>query len=136
MPVTFVSEHAHNFARGVMLPYPLFQALKVCAVTTAVSVRRLTSAHRLFKMALQVNKVLISDSVDVSCREILEKAGVAVDYKPGLSKEDLLQCIKVTTGRWNVKLTLHWSCMKIEELDLLGLVFFAPGDFCTRYTHL
>lgn len=46
-------------------------------------------------MALQVNKVLISDSVDTSCREILETAGVSVDYKPGLSKEDLLQCIKV-----------------------------------------
>ena len=83
----------------IMLPYPLFHALKVCTVTTAVSVRRLTSARTLFKMALQVNKVLISDSVDVSCREILEKAGVAVDYKPGLSKEDLLQCIKVTAGR-------------------------------------
>ncbi|XP_064401143.1 D-3-phosphoglycerate dehydrogenase-like [Halichondria panicea] len=49
-------------------------------------------------MALQINKVLISDAVDASCREILEGAGVAVDYKPGLSKEDLLQCIKEYDG--------------------------------------
>ncbi len=57
-------------------------------------VRRSFALH--FKMALQVNKVLISDSVDVSCREILEAAGIAVDYKPGMSKEDLLQSIKVS----------------------------------------
>ncbi len=50
----------------------------------------------IIEMALKVNKVLISDAVDVSCREILETAGVAVDYKPGMSKEDLLQCIKVS----------------------------------------
>ncbi len=46
-------------------------------------------------MALQVTNVLMSDCVDASCVEILEGAGVSVDYKPGLSKEDLLQCIKV-----------------------------------------
>ena len=79
----------------IMLPYPLSQALKVSSVT-AVFIRKLTSAHRSLKMALQVNKVLISDSVDVSCREILERAGLTVDYKPGLSKEDLLQTIKVS----------------------------------------
>ena len=46
-------------------------------------------------MALQLQRVLISDSVDASCRRILEEGGVAVDYRPGLSKEDLLDCIKV-----------------------------------------
>ncbi len=46
-------------------------------------------------MALELKKVLISDSVDVSCREILESAGISVDYKPGLKKEELLDIIKV-----------------------------------------
>ena len=47
-------------------------------------------------MALKLAKVLISDSVDSSCREILESNGVPVDYKPGMSKEDLLAVVKVS----------------------------------------
>ena len=46
-------------------------------------------------MALELSSVLISDSVDVSCRKILEEAGISVDYKPGLSKVELLETIKV-----------------------------------------
>ena len=49
-------------------------------------------------MALKLAKVLISDSVDSSCREILESNGVPVDYKPGMSKEELLAVIKVSHG--------------------------------------
>ena len=54
-------------------------------------------------MALQLQKVLISDSVDVSCREILESAGISVDSRPGLGKGDLLSIIKVCSwlrGGW------------------------------------
>lgn len=51
--------------------------------------------RQLCKMTLPLNKVLISDAVDSSCRKILEDNGVRVDYKPGLSKEDLLTTIKV-----------------------------------------
>ncbi len=46
-------------------------------------------------MALKLSRVLISDSVDASCREILESSGIPVDYKPGVSKDDLLAIIKV-----------------------------------------
>ncbi len=46
-------------------------------------------------VVMELNRVLISDAVDVSCREILEGAGIAVDYKPGMSKTDLLAAIKV-----------------------------------------
>lgn len=46
-------------------------------------------------MSIKLNKVLISDAVDSSCRDILESAGISVDYKPGLSKVDLLSIIKV-----------------------------------------
>ena len=46
-------------------------------------------------MALNLSKVLISDSVDASCREILHNRGIPVDYKPGISKEELLSIIKV-----------------------------------------
>ena len=50
-------------------------------------------------MSLKLNKVLISDAVDASCRKILEDNGVSVDYKPGLSKDDLLATIKVWLER-------------------------------------
>ena len=54
--------------------------------------------------------MLISDSVDVSCRNILQEAGVAVDYKPGLSKEDLLAIIKVSLGPHSMVFVLKlWS---------------------------
>ena len=46
-------------------------------------------------MSFNLNKVLISDSVDVSCRQILEEGGITVDYKAGVSKEVLLSIIKV-----------------------------------------
>ena len=46
-------------------------------------------------MAIQLERVLISDSVDSSCRRILEEGGMVVDYRPGLSGDDLLTCIKV-----------------------------------------
>ena len=49
---------------------------------------------------MELNNVLISDAVDASCHEILEGAGVSVDYRPGLSKDDLLAAIKVTTWAW------------------------------------
>ena len=46
-------------------------------------------------MAIQLERVLISDSMDESCRAILEEDGVTVDYRPGLGKEELLACVKV-----------------------------------------
>ena len=46
-------------------------------------------------MALQLSSVLISDSVDDSCRKILEEAGIKVVTKTGLSKEQLQDEIKV-----------------------------------------
>ena len=46
-------------------------------------------------MAFKLTKVLISDSVDASCREILEGSGIPVDYKPGIAKDQLLSIIKV-----------------------------------------
>ena len=52
-------------------------------------------------MSFNLNKVLISDSVDVSCRQILEEGGITVDYKAGVSKEVLLSIIKV---EWNGRL--------------------------------
>lgn len=52
-------------------------------------------------MAVHLQRVLISDSVDASCKRILEEGGVAVDYHPGLSREDLLACIKVSGERNN-----------------------------------
>jgi len=46
-------------------------------------------------MAIVIEKVLISDSVDASCRQILEAGGISVDYKTGLSKPELLAIVKV-----------------------------------------
>ena len=47
-------------------------------------------------MAMDLQKVLISDAVDASCQGILTDGGISVDYRPGMSKEDLLTCVKVT----------------------------------------
>lgn len=48
------------------------------------------------KMAMIIEKVLISDSIDASCRQILETSGISVDYKAGLSKSELLAIVKVS----------------------------------------
>jgi len=44
-------------------------------------------------MDLKIAKVLISDKVDASCKAILDKHGMSVDYKPGLSPEELKNII-------------------------------------------
>ncbi|KAM9378934.1 D-3-phosphoglycerate dehydrogenase [Phaethornis superciliosus] len=50
-------------------------------------------------MALRkLQKVLISDSLDPCCREILEAGGLRVQEKPGLSKEELLREIRDCDG--------------------------------------
>lgn len=50
-------------------------------------------------MALgKLQKVLISESLDPCCREILQAGGLRVQEKPGLSKEELLREIRVRQG--------------------------------------
>jgi len=49
-------------------------------------------------MAMIIEKVLISDSIDASCRQILETSGISVDYKAGLSKSELLAIVKDYDG--------------------------------------
>uniref|UniRef100_A0A8C3JSJ6 Uncharacterized protein n=1 Tax=Calidris pygmaea TaxID=425635 RepID=A0A8C3JSJ6_9CHAR len=50
-------------------------------------------------MALgKLQKVLISDSLDPCCREILQAGGLRVQEKPGLSKEELLREIRVSAA--------------------------------------
>lgn len=44
-------------------------------------------------MAFIVKRVLISDSVDACCPDILRKGGFQVDSRPGLPKEQLLEII-------------------------------------------
>ena len=46
-------------------------------------------------MALGSKRVLISDPIDSCCPDKLTAAGFTVDLKPGISKADLLGCIKV-----------------------------------------
>lgn len=52
-------------------------------------------------MAIQLERVLISDSIDVSCRDILTEGGINVDYRPGLTKDELLTCVKVYIHLYN-----------------------------------
>ena len=78
-------------------------ALKICTLALQKSIFNAIApvAHpcslRLCAMAVELQSVLISDAVDSSCRDILTEGGVSVKYRPGLSKEDLLACIKVCT---------------------------------------
>ena len=46
-------------------------------------------------MTLEIKKVLISDKVDASCQTVLKENNIEVDYKPGLSKDELKAIIKV-----------------------------------------
>ncbi|NXI44084.1 SERA dehydrogenase, partial [Galbula dea] len=46
----------------------------------------------------KLQKVLISDSLDPCCREILQAGGLHVQEKPGLSKEELLREIRDCDG--------------------------------------
>ena len=65
-------------------------------------------------MAIQLERVLISDSVDSSCRRVLEEGGMVVDYRPGLSRDDLLTCIKVG----GVPTGLVHSALSVEYMIL------------------
>ena len=49
-------------------------------------------------MDLRISRVLISDQTDPSCRDILEKNGIHVDVKTGLSKEDLKKAVTEYEG--------------------------------------
>ena len=46
--------------------------------------------------SLAIKKVLISDKVDASCKDILLKNGIEVDLKPGRSVDELKADIKVS----------------------------------------
>ena len=72
-------------------------------------------------MALKLNRVLISDSVDASCREILETSGIPVDYKPGISKEDLLAVIKVYLA-WVLEEKFTWVKFAPSKFDYCDLL--------------
>lgn len=45
-------------------------------------------------MALNIRKVLISDKVAACCKDVLAKQNICVDYKPGMSKDELKAVIK------------------------------------------
>lgn len=46
----------------------------------------------------KLQKVLISDSLDPCCRDILQAGGIQVLEKPGLSKEELL--VEIAVSGW------------------------------------
>jgi hypothetical protein len=56
-------------------------------------------------MVVELKRVLISDALDSSCQTILTEGGLAVDYRPGISKEDLLACVNVCSISYFVALT-------------------------------
>ncbi|XP_066929361.1 D-3-phosphoglycerate dehydrogenase-like [Clytia hemisphaerica] len=73
-------------------------------------------------MALEIKKVLISDKVDSSCQTVLEENSIEVDYKPGLSKDELKAIIKDYDGlivRSATKVTQDvYDCA--ERLKIIG----------------
>ena len=60
-----------------------------CATSSALTNLMLNMA------AFGDKKVLISDAIDACCPDRLKEAGFNVDLRPGISKDDLLACIKV-----------------------------------------
>lgn len=69
-----------------------------------------------------MKKILISDAVDKKCVSILEAAGIGVDYKPGMKKEDLLNEISKYNGlvvRSATKVTSD-VIEKMENMEVIG----------------
>ena len=77
--------------------------------TTRV-VRAVLNWRKYVTMAMTIEKVLISDFVDASCRQILEAGGISVDYKTGLSKPELLAIVKVNGGHPLADIHNHTPC--------------------------
>lgn len=65
---------------------------------------------------MKLDKVLISDSIDASCVEILKEAGISVDYQPNIAKDKLLSIIKVS-------LLAPESPVKLAVMELAVYVF-------------
>lgn len=59
--------------------------------------------------AIALTKVLISDSLDPCCKQILEAAGIQVLEKINLSKEQLQAEIKVRQKNWRLPSLLQPS---------------------------
>lgn len=77
---------------------PLYRALEahlLLSRSLSVELREATGEARMAPPA-GLSKVLISDSLDPCCQQILQEAGIGVLEKPGLSKEQLLAEIKVS----------------------------------------
>lgn len=69
-----------------------------------------------------MKKILISDPVDQKCSEILKEAGYQVDYKTGLSAEDLSQIIHDYNGlvvRSETKVTPE-LISKMNNMEVIG----------------
>ena len=81
-------------------------------------------------MAMQLKKILISDAVDESCRTILEKAGMAVDYRPGVSKEELLASIKVYAPSYPAGISFRCYLVMLPRA---GEGEWVAGSCCGRW---
>ncbi len=69
-----------------------------------------------------MKKILISDSVDSKAVSVLEQAGFAVDYKPGLSAEDIKKVIGEYSGlvvRSATKVTPELIDL-MENMEIIG----------------
>ncbi len=69
-----------------------------------------------------MKKILISDPVDQKCMEILKDAGFEVDFKPGISKEDLTKIIQQYHGlvvRSETKATAE-LISQMNKMEVIG----------------
>lgn len=92
-------------------------------------------------MSIKIQRVLISDEIDQQCVEILQKNGIEVNKNTKLSKDQLLEEIKVCSI-WmiSVNLELYFDTFYKEYLTRLSLFWglilnytFMFGNFLLFY---
>lgn len=66
--------------------------------------------HKVLKMPVDIQKVLVCDAVDQSCVDLLKLQGIAVDYKLKLPKNELIAEAKVRNDKVKVELCITTTC--------------------------
>ena len=75
---------------------PAFFSSHIHLDDSAVDLLLIVLVPGFANMALQIKNALISDPLDKSAIEILEKAGITADVRTGLKADELIQIIPVS----------------------------------------
>ena len=98
---------SRHLATLVWFPYKKFFARPACAKQNArCSPSRVPLAlgriYAVMATSVNVERVLLTDNVDVSCKEALEAAGIGVEVRNKMTKDELLSLAPVNFKKQRV----------------------------------